>query len=141
MVVIEMLAKARRIAYVKEALYHYVKTNSGAISEGFSQQRLDSILYNSSHAIAALKKYPGDITTEIELFKLNVKLPFLLSDDKRKYRVWREWFPEANRYIFRNRELPLRTKLLQKAADLNLWHIVKLYYIICFKFVYGIIYR
>lgn len=141
MVVIGMLSRARRLAYVPEALYHYVKTNSGAISEGFSQQRLDSIKYNCAHALKELESYPGDLTCEISLFKLNVKLPFLLSDDKRKYQVWKEWFPEANAYIFDNTELPLRTKLLQWCASRDLWLVVKIYYVLVFKFIYGIMYR
>lgn len=141
MVMIGILSRAKRLAYVPEALYHYVKTNGGAISEGFSQQRLDSILYNSSHAIAELDAYPGDLTKEIGFFKLNVKLPFLLSGDRRKYAVWKEWFPEANGYIFANKELPLRTRLLQWCAAHDLWCAVKAYYVIVFKTVYGLIYR
>lgn len=141
MVMIEILSRAKRLAYVPEALYHYVKTNSGAISEGFSQQRLDSILYNCFHALKELEAYPGDLTKETALFKLNVKLPFLLSNDKRKYRLWKEWFPEANGYIFENTELPLRTKLLQWCAAKDLWLAVRLYYLLFYKFVYGIVFR
>lgn len=141
MVMIGILSRAKRLAYVPEALYHYVKTNSGAISEGFSEQRLIDISYNASQALKALEGYPGDLTEEIALFKLNVKLPFLLSDDRRKYAIWKEWFPEANAYIFDNKELPLRTKLLEWAAAHNLWLLVRLYYKIVYKFVYGIIYR
>ena len=141
MVMIGILSRARKLAYVPEALYHYVKTNSGAISEGFSQQRLDSIRYNAAHAIKELESYPGDLSTEIALFKLNVKLPFLISDDPERHAVWKEWYPEANPYIFRNTELPLRTKLLQWFASKNMFLPVKLYYKIVFRFLYGKIYR
>lgn len=141
MVMIEILSRAKRLAYVPKALYHYVKTNSGAISEGFSPQRLESIQYNCAHALKALESYPGDLTREIALFKLNVKLPFLISDDKRKYQVWKEWFPEANRYIFENTELPLRTKLLQWCAAKDWWWCVKAYYTIVFKSFYGKLYK
>lgn len=141
MVMIGILSRARRIAYVPEALYHYVKTNSGAISENFSQQRLDSIRYNCAHAIEELESYPGNLTTEIALFKLNVKLPFLLSSDRKKYAIWKEWFPEANEFIFSNTELPLRTKLLQWFAAHDLWLFVRAYYVFVFKFLYGVIYR
>ena len=141
MVMIGILSRAKCLAYVPEALYHYVKTNSGAISEGFSEQRLIDIRYNAGQAMKVLESYPGDLSREIALFKLNVKLPFLLSNDTRKYKLWKEWFPEANAYIFENRELPLRTRLLQWAASRNLWLVVRLYYLIIFKFVYGIIYK
>lgn len=141
MVMIGILSRASRIAYVPEALYHYVKTNSGAISENFSQQRLESIRYNSDRAIEELQNYPGDLTVEIALFKLNVKLPFLLSSDKEKYAVWKDWFPEANSYIFSNTELPLRTKVLQWCAAHNLWLLVKAYYLLVYRFLYGVIYK
>lgn len=141
MVVIGILSRARTLAYVPEALYHYVKTNAGAISGGFSQQRLDSIRYNCAHAIKELEAYPGDLSREIALFKLNVKLPFLFTTDKRKYQIWREWFPEANAFIFSNRELPMRTKLLQWCASKNLWLLVRMYYSLVYKFIYGVIYK
>ena len=141
MVVIGILSRAKALAYVPEALYHYVKTNAGAISEGFSQQRLDSIRYNAAHAMKELESYQGDLSLEIALFKLNVKLPFLFTTDKRKYQIWKEWFPEANAYIFKNRELPMRTKLLQWCASKNLWILVRLYYTVVYKFMYGVIYK
>lgn len=141
MVVIGILSRAKAVAYVPEALYHYVKTNAGAISEGFSQQRLDSIQYNAAHAMKELESYPRDISEEIALFKLNVKLPFLFTTDKRKYQIWKEWFPEANSFIFRNKELPLRTKLLQWCAANNLWMLVRLYYTVVYRFIYGVIYK
>lgn len=141
MVVIGILSRAKNLAYVPEALYHYVKTNAGAISEGFSQQRLIDIRHNAAQAVKILQDYPGDLTKEIALFKLNVKLPFLLSGDRRKYQIWKEWFPEANEYIFSNKELPLRTKLLQWCAAHDLWLLVRLYYAAMYKFIYGVIYK
>ena len=141
MVMIGILSRAKRIAYVPEALYHYVKTNTGAISEGFSEQRLIDIRYNAASAMKVLQDYPGDLTTEIALFKLNVKLQFLITDDKRKHRIWSEWYPEANRYAFANTELPFRTKFLEWLAAHNLWLPVTLYYKFVYKFIYGVIYR
>ena len=141
MIMIGMLSRAERIAYVPEALYHYVKTNAEAISEGFSEQRLIDIQYNANSAIAALKGYPSDISAEIALFKLNVKLPFLLSDDKRKYRLWSEWYTEANAFIWKNTELPFRTKMLEWMASKGCWWYVRLYYKLVYKVIYGKIFK
>ena len=141
MVVIGMLSRARKVAHVPEALYHYVKTNSGAISEGFSERRLRDIRYNADSAISVLKDYPGDLNTETALFKLNVKLPFLISGDIRKYQIWKEWYPEANSFIFRNTELPMRTKVLQWCASKDLWMLVRLYYLLVYRTIYGLVYR
>lgn len=141
MIVIGMLSRAKAIAYVPEALYHYVKTNAEAISEGFSEQRLIDIQYNAGSALKALESYPYDISTEIALFKLNVKLPFLLSDDRRKYKVWSEWYPEANAYIWKNKELPFRTKFLEWMASKGCWWYVRLYFALVYKVMYGKIFR
>lgn len=142
MVVIEMLAKAKKVAHVPKALYHYVKTNASAISEGFSEQRLIDIRYNADHAINALMtSYPSDLSDEIAWFKLNVKLPFLLSDSKQKYEVWKEWYPEANTCIMSNPEQSARNKVLQWMAWKGQWWFVRAYYALVYKFIYGVIFR
>ena len=142
MIVIEMMAKAHKVAYVNKALYHYVKTNAGAISEGFSQQRLIDIRYNADKAISALADYTnGNIDTEIAFFKLNVKLPFIISDSRDKHNVWKKWYPEANKYIMKNHFLPFRTRFVQWMAWKGQWWYVRMYYRFIAKFVYGVIYR
>jgi len=142
MIVIEMLAKASRVAHVPKALYHYVKTNASAISEGFSERRLVDIRYNADHAMNALTaSYPADLSDEIAWFKLNVKLPFLLSDSAQKHAVWTEWYPEADDHIMSNPTQPLRNRILQWMAWKGQWWYVKAYYSLVYKFIYGVIYR
>lgn len=142
MIMLGILSKAKRVAYVPEALYHYVKTNAEAISEKFSEQRLIDIQYNANSAISVLEKnYPGDLTKEIALFKLNVKLPFLITDEKRRHNVWQQWYPEANAFIFDNEVLPLRTKLLEWCAAKKMWVVVTLYYKVVYKLIYAKLYK
>lgn len=140
MIMFGVLSKAKSLVYVPEALYHYVKTNPSAISESFSQQRLIDIQYNANQAISVLEKnYPYDLTKEIALFKLNVKLPFIISNDNSKYAIWKEWYPEANQYIFANKNLPFRTKFVQWMAAKNQWWYVRLYNL-AFRLFYKVIY-
>lgn len=142
MIMLGVLSKARRVAYVPEALYHYVKTNSSAISENFSEQRLIDIRYNADSAISVLRStYPADLEKEILFFKLNVKLPFIITDDPLKYQVWKDWYPEANKYICENKSLPLRTKMIQLLAANNQWWLVKLHFKILYKIVYKLLYN
>lgn len=141
MIVIEMLAKADKIAYVPEALYHYVKMNAGAISEGFSPQRLIDVKYNADKAISSLASYPADISEDIAFFKLNVKLPFIITDNKEKYKVWTEWYPEANPFIMKNKTLPFRTRLVQWMAWKGQWWFVRGYYALIYKALYRFTYR
>lgn len=142
MIMLGILSKAMSIAYVPEALYHYVKTNTNAISENFSHQRLIDIRYNADTAIRILEQnYPLDLSKEIAFFKLNVKLPFLITDDKSKYAIWKEWYPEANGYIMQNDSITLRTRLLEWMASHGQWWYIWLYYKAVYSVVYKILYK
>lgn len=142
MIMLGVLSKAKSIAYVPEALYHYVKTNASAISENFSEQRLIDVRYNADSAINVLRNtYPADLEKEIAFFKLNVKLPFIITDDTAKYKVWREWYPEANGYIWENECQSLKNKIVQWLAAKGLFCAVRLYFIVAYKLVYRLIYR
>ena len=142
MTMIRLAAFAGNVAYVPEALYHYVKINPGAYTQVMSERNLADIRFNTDSVTAFLhEKFGASVEPDISLFKLNVKLPFLITDDKSQYRIWREWYPEANACAMANKELPFRTRLLQWCASHNLWTAVRLYYVLVYKFVYGIIYR
>lgn len=142
MLVIRLTSNAKKVNHLPEALYHYVKLNGNAYSNSYSQKNLEDIRFNADITIDYLKKrYGKDIEQELALFKLSTKLPFLITDDKNIYKIWREWYPEANKYAFSNKNLPMRTRLLQEMAAKNKWWYVKLYYKFVYKFVYGFIYK
>lgn len=142
MIMFYVLSRAKSVVHIPEALYHYVKYNENAISEKFSEQRLIDIRYNADYAISSvLKNCTEDLTTDIAFFKLNVKLPFLITDDPVKHQIWKEWYPEANKHIWRNHVLPFRTKLLQWMASKNFWFLVCIYYKIVYKLLYGHLFR
>lgn len=142
MIMLNVLSKATKIAHVPEALYHYVNVNSSAISKGFSPQRLIDVKYNADTAINYLEThYPFDLTEALAFFKLNVKLQFLITDEEEKYRVWKEWYPEANAYALKNTYLPIRTRLLQWCAAKDLWLLVRLYYTIIYRVIYSMLYK
>ena len=126
MTVIMLTTTADKVVHVKEALYHYVKLNANAFSNTFSQKHLDDIRFNAARTIAYLEEN-GIGEKDIALFKLNTKLPFLFSENKNQYHFWKEWYPEANRFIFDNPNLPFRTKLVQWLAGKNQFWAVNLY--------------
>ncbi|MCQ2160845.1 MAG: glycosyltransferase [Bacteroidales bacterium] len=142
MIMLSVLSKAKRIAYVPEALYHYVNINTGAISKGFSEQRLIDVKYNANTAIEYLvNHYPADLTKEIAFFKLNVKLQFIITDDKSRYKIWKDWYPESNAYAMKNKNLPLRTRLIQWCAAHELWSILQIYNFLVYRVLYRLLYR
>lgn len=142
MTMVQLSAVADKVSFVPEPLYHYVKLNEGAYSNSYTSKKLDDIRYNVFRTESFLKeKYGDSLKKEISLFKLSIKLPFLLTGDKRMFNLWREWFPEANAYVNANPDLPKRTILLQQMAVKGHWWYIKLYYLFVYKVIYGLIYK
>jgi len=143
MTMIQLVSCSNSIAFVPEALYHYVKLNAGAYSNTMSQSRLDDIRFNVDRTVAFLNARYGEkaLEKEIAYFKLATKLPFLISNDRGQYDLWRTWYPEANRYAMSNKDQPLRTRLLQWFAAHDMFIFVRFYYLFVYKFVYGVLYR
>ena len=142
MTMILLAAVAGKVCYVPAALYHYVKLNEGAYSNSYSQKKLDDIRFNVDRVVSFLQdKYGDSLEKDVSLFKLSIKLPFLMTGDKDMYRRWREWYPEADRFAASNPEQPFRTRLLQWMAAWGQWWYVALYYRLVYKFIYGIIYK
>ena len=142
MTIIRLFAHAQKVTYIPKAFYHYVKLNTNAYTNTYSEQHLQDVRYNVDATIEAIEKKCGNgLANEIEWFKLNVKLPFIFTGKKEDYKLWHKWYPEANGYILSNKNLPLRTRILQWAAWKRQYWIIWLYNQLIFKIVYGIIYR
>lgn len=142
MTIMRLFARAKRVAYLPKAFYHYVQLNTGAFSKTYSEKHLEDLRYNVSLIIEDMRHLFGNrIETELAFLQLDVKFPFLISDDPMKYKLWKAWYPEANRYIMQNKQLSLRSRCLQWLAWKNQFWAVKLYYIFVHHLVYGIIYR
>ena len=142
MTMIRLAACAKTIAYVPKAFYHYVKLNSNAYTATMSEKHMEDIRFNVDQTVGFLQdKLGDDLDKEIAFFKLNTKLPFLITDDEAQYEVWKEWWPEANEYIFKNKKQALRTRIVQWLATKGQFGAVKLYYKMVYKIIYGMIYR
>lgn len=142
MTIIRLFARAKKVVYVSEAFYHYVQQNSGAFCKTFSEKHLTDIRHNAYLVIEDLKHMFGNaLDTELAFFKLDVKFPFLISDDSDRYALWKEWYPEANIYIMQNKRLSFRSRLVQWLAWKNQFWAVRLYYKLVYRLVYGVIYR
>lgn len=142
MTMIRLVACAEQVAYVPRAFYHYVKLNAGAFTNAYSQKNLMDLHHNADETIRFVKEKKGmALNDEIAYFQLNTKLPFLICDDWKMYRLWKEWYPEAEACIFSNHNLSIRFRLLQYAAAKGWFVWVWLYYQLVYKFIYGIIYK
>ena len=142
MTMIALATHASRAVHVAKPLYHYVKLNSNAFSNTFSQRHLDDIRFNADRTLTLLQDWNvPDKERYLNFFKLNLKLPFLFSEDRSQIRLWKAWYPEANRYIRRNTHQPRRTRLVQQWAAAGLYPLVRLYTFLVNHLYYGLHYR
>ena len=133
MTMMMLASRAGAVVHVAEPLYHYMKTNDGALTTGFSDKALEDLRFNTDRVLDFLGPLDGDWA---DFFKLNVKLPFLFTGEKRDWRNWRSWYPEANRFIGRNKALPFRTRMVQHFAALGLRPLVQAYCFLVSKLLY-----
>ena len=132
MTMILLAARASAVAYVPVALYNYNVANAGSMSHSFSGTRLEDIRFN----VTRVEDFLGpEYASDVLLFKLNVKLPLLLTGVREDFLLWRSWYQEADGAVWRNRELPFRTLLLQFMASKGCWWYVRLYNWLLKKFV------
>lgn len=137
----KVFLRAKQVFMLPSPLYHYVKTNGGSLTANYSDQHWAQVDANLKELEGYALKVEPEMQTNIALLKLNLKLPLLISPRKSDYERWANWLPEANVYIMSNPVISIRTKLLQKAAALGQWWIVRLYYEVVMNFLYSILYK
>ena len=137
-----LFAHAKKTIYFPRAFYHYVKLNTNAFSQTYSERHLQELQHNVTTITNKLETLFGNtLEQEIAFLKLEAKFPFLLSDDRKKQKLWDEWYPEANSYILKNRNISVRSRFVQWCAWKHLGVIVSMYRWLLNKIVYGIIYK
>lgn len=142
MTMVKLFVYANKVCYLPMALYHYVQLNEEALTKKTAMHHLQQIRYNVDQLVVFLHQHYGESMEEsIQFFKLNIKLPFLISADERSYQRWLDWYPEANSYIDQNPMFSMRTKFIQKMAIKRQFWLLKLYYYLVIRVVYGIIYK
>ena len=133
---------AEKVHYLPRAFYHYVKLNTDAFTQTFSERHLIDLKYNVHRIETYMKaKYGTELDKEIAFLKLDVKFPLLISNNSNKYRIWKKLYPEADAYIGKNMLISKRATLIQWCAWKGVFVVVRLHYFLLQKIVYGIIYR
>lgn len=125
MTMILLFARAERVAHLPKATYHYVRQNENAFTAARSEASYADLKFNADRIIAALE---GNISDEdLACFKLNVKYPFLISDQRADYARWQQWFPEANRSIS-SHQVSARARVLERCANHRCFLPLRLHY-------------
>lgn len=142
MTMICLFSYAKKIAYIPRAFYHYVKLNNNAFSQTYSNKHLMELRHNVKNTLTFLEnKYGDELKQEYGFFKLDIKYPFLITDNYNKYKLWEEWFPEANKYIQKNRNVSVIRRIIQLLADKRQYWLICIYYKLAYKFIYRIIFN
>lgn len=143
MVMMKLFVCAKKVAIVNRPFYHYEQQNQTSLTKTYSLEHIRQVTTNllEVERIINISSYECSLSKFIPFLKLNIKLPLLITDDETRYKIWLEWFPEANRYILKNKMLPFRTRIIQWIAVKRYFIFLKLYYRIVFKLVYGVIYK
>ena len=143
MVMLRAFACAGKVVQVHKPLYRYNAVSETSLSRQFSPERRREISENLEEALKSLSAshYSAELEPYGNYLKLFLKLPLLISADRTDYETWYGWFPEANASAMANQALPMRTRLLQGMAARRCWAGVKTYYLLVYRFVYGIVYR
>ena len=129
MTMIRLMACATRVASVHKAFYHYVKTNANAFTQQPTERQLDDIKFNSDLTFAFIRdRFGNEIGEWLDFFLLDVKLPFLITDDTAMYEKWRTWFTHANKSIFANTGHSRRIRFVEYCASRNVFWVVRLHY-------------
>lgn len=142
MVMMKLSLYADKVSILNVPLYHYVQTQSDSLTRNWSDGYKDQISLNVGEVEKHVThNYGNRFNRELDFLKLNIKLPLLISSSTDSYKKWMEWFSEANGSIMYNKDIAFRTRLLQLFAYKRQYWLLKLYYYIVIKFVYGILYR
>lgn len=142
MTMIKLFAHAKKVAYINAPLYHYIRLNTDAMTQSYSERKIADIEFNVAQTLDyLLKNCKFDLTQEFAFFKLSTKLPLLISDKICNYRIWNELYPEANKYILKNKKQSVRIRVIQWLASKKVYSFVKLYNIILNKLIYGLLYK
>lgn len=141
MMMMKLALHAHRVEMIHEPLYHYIQTNSGSLTKNFSVYRYQVTGNAEELGNYMIKIGRNDMTNAFMQLKLTLKLPLLISDKVEDYETWLNWFPETNCSVKENKDLPWRTRYIQVAAAKRQYWLLKLYYWLVIKLVYGIIYK
>ena len=141
MVMMKLALHADKVSMLHTPLYHYIQTNSNSLTKNFIAYR-HQVTANAESVAEYLNEIGrGDLASEVMQLKLTLKLPLLISNKKSDYMQWLEWFPESNAEAGKNKYQPFRTRFIQLVASKHQFWLLKLYYYLVMKVVYGIIYR
>jgi len=143
LVTIQLLLAAQNVYLIPDALYNYEQSNELSLTKQYTAKHVQEVSYNvrAVEAILASSRFRKPLMHWIPFLKLTIKLPLLIGNKIEQYKKWLTWFPEVNDLAGRNRFLPMRIRFLEIAAQQKQFWILKGYYYLLVRLVYGKIFK
>lgn len=142
MTMIKLFLFSKKVAHIQRAYYHYVKTNTNALTASYSTKNYIELIRNTENLTSFITDVANSrYKDELGAFKLEVKYPLLITDKKKSYEQWRELFPEANTYIKPINKVRSRKELLEFWASHNNWTLIRIYYTVVYTIIYPLYLR
>ena len=143
MIMMKVFMSSRKVGLIKKPLYHYNQGNVTSLTHVYSESHIEQVVGNVAEveSFAAVSNLGEQVLANLPYLKLNIKLPLLMTSSCERYNQWQRLYPEANAFIWKNRNQPFRLRVVQWAASKNLWFLVRLYNLLIYKLVYGVIYK
>lgn len=143
LVMMKLFACAKKVSIIHCPFYHYGQSNINSLTKTYSQEHIRQVTNNVYEIERYIHNsfYTDSLSRYIPFLKLNIKLPLLMTGNVMHYRQWLEWFPESNKHMMQNKQVSLRTRLIQWMAVKRCFVLLKLYYWMVFRLVYGVIYK
>lgn len=133
MTMILLMANASKVSHISEPLYHYIRTNSNAITKKISRSDLGDLKYNTDIVCDFLfDNKDFNCNEELVAFKIKCKWQLLFSADKSLYDLWNEWYPEVTQYImtYKSTQTNLRIRLVELLASKRMYRAVYWHYLV-----------
>ncbi|MCA5004122.1 glycosyltransferase family 2 protein [Sphingobacterium bovistauri] len=143
MMMTKLFYYSNRVKLINEFLYHYNQNVDSSLTKTYSEQNFFEVSSNVEEIekFVLRNDFPQHIKNSINFFKLNIKLPLLVSYNRTNYERWNTWYVESNSHIFKNPYSTWRTKFLEWACVNKMYVLIDIYYLVVIKMVYGVIYR
>ena len=143
LMMIKLFSCSRKVSFLDIPLYHYGQSNGESLTKTYSPKHIQEVSHHIAEVETVLLTHGlmKDIGDGLFFLKLNIKLPMLISPNVNQYKKWITWFPEANTYIAKNKVWPWRIRFIQQMAIKKQYWVLRLYYYLVVRLVYGVIYK
>ena len=141
--ILRCFLRAGTVVQLHESLYRYNGVSNSSISREFAPAKRLQVEQNLRLVgeLFAPSDWASILPEAMDELKLYLTRPRLIGLDANHYETWYHWFPEVNALARKGAAGPLHTRILQKMAAGKHWGLVKLYYLLVHKLMYGILYR